>query len=218
MMDYIKSIFDLKKIIKVLIYGTIPGLIFYTISFKLMQYNGYATMEIIRDFAQQMDKSSFLGFLSSIGTWLWVSAAAISFFGFMTVKSQKITKHRELLLLLGLFSLLLAFDDFFMIHDRYIPEKICYVTYAFLALTLLVRHYKAIIEINGFGFIFAGTLLALSIFTDLIQDYLPFRYSNIQIFEEGFKFTGAATWLYFVVLVAAYQLENKTENKIKKKK
>ncbi len=217
MLPYLKNIFDLKKIIKVLLYATIPGLFFYTVAFNVLHHNGFHTMEIIRDFAQQMDESSFLGFLSSIGTWLWVSAAAISFFGFFTIKANKINKHRELLFLLGVFSLLLAIDDFFMIHDRYIDQNICYGTYAVLAIAMLIRHYKTIIEINGFGFIFAGTLLALSIFTDLIQDYLPFRYSNIQIVEEGFKFTGAATWLYFVALVASYQFNNKIQ-KIKKKK
>ena len=203
---------------QVLMYASIPGLIFYTVSFNTMHHNGFHTMEIIRDFAQQVDAPSFLGFLSSIGTWLWVSATAIAFFGFMTVHSPQTYRHRELLFLLGVFSFFLAFDDFFMIHDRYIDQNICYGTYAFLALALLVRHYKTIIAINGFGFIFAGTLLAASIFTDLIQDYLPFKYSSIQIFEEGFKFTGAATWLFFVALVAAYQFTDKSKQKKKKKK
>jgi len=219
MLDIIKNIFDFKKIMQVILYASIPGLIFYTIAFNVMHHNGYYTMEIIRDFAQQMDESSFLGFLSSIGTWLWVSATAIAFFGFFTIKSPKTYRHRELLFLLGIFSFLLAFDDFFMIHDRYIDQNICYSTYAFLAIALLARHYKTIIEINGFGFIFAGTLLALSIFTDIIQDYLPFEYSDIQIVEEGFKFTGGATWLYFIALVAAYHptLINKKQKKRKKK-
>jgi len=204
MLDAIKNIFNLKKMIRVLLYATIPGLIFYTLAFNIMHDNGFHTMQIIRDFAQQMDESSFLGFLSSIGTWLWVSAAAISFFGFFTVSSPKEMKHKELLLLLGIFSLLLAVDDFFMIHDRYIDQNICYGTYAFLAIALLVRHYKIIIEINGFGFLLAGTLLAASIFTDLIQDDLPFHYKNIQIVEEGFKFSGAATWLFFIALTASF--------------
>ncbi len=204
MLDAMKNIFNVKKMIRVLLYATIPGLIFYTLAFNIMHHNGFHTMQIIRDFAQQMDESSFLGFLSSIGTWLWVSAAAISFFGFFTVSSPKETKHKELLLLLGIFSLLLAIDDFFMIHDRYIDQNICYATYAFLAIALLARHYKTIIEINGFGFIFAGTLLAASIFTDLIQDDLPFHYKNIQIVEEGFKFTGGATWLFFIALTASF--------------
>jgi len=215
MWQIVKQIFDYKKIVRVLLYASIPGLIFYTVVFNVMHHNGFHTMQIIRDFAQQMEVSSFLGFLSSIGTWLWVSATAIAFFGLMTTKSH-MRGHKELLLLLGIFSLMLAFDDFFMIHDRYIDQNICYAAYAFLALALLVRHYKTIVQINGFAFIFAGALLAASIFTDLIQDDLPFRYSNIQIVEEGFKFVGGATWLYFVALVASFDAKVKKEKKRKK--
>jgi hypothetical protein len=216
--DHIKNIFNLKQINKVLLYATIPGFIFYTFTFNFMHHNGFHTMEIIRDFAQQMHESSFLGFLSSIGTWLWVSSAAIAFFAFITAPAYKKYKYKELLFLLGLFSLLLAIDDFFMIHDRYIDQNICYATYAFLAIALLVRHYKTIIQINGFGFIFAGTLLASSILTDLIQGYLPFKYSSIQVYEEGFKFVGAGTWLFFIALTASYDFDKNIQITKKKKK
>ncbi len=215
MIDLIKQIFDSRKILKVLMYASIPGLIFYVVAFVTMKYNGFHTMEIIRDFAQQVHESSFLGFLSSIGTWLWVSSVAIAFFGFFTLKESAVYRHRELLFLLGLFSLLLAVDDFFMIHDRYVSQKLCYGIYAFLALAMMARHYKTIININGFAFVFAGTLLALSILTDLYQKDLPFKYSYIQRVEEGFKFTGGATWLYFVALVASF---NPVQHKIKKRK
>ncbi len=211
MLKYIKIAFNLKNILYILIYSTIPGLVFYTIAFNIMHQNGFHTVEIIRDFPQLMHASSFLGFLSSIGSWLWVSASAIAFFGFITTKSPKAYGQKTLLFLLGIFSLLLAIDDFFMIHDRYINQNICYVTYAFLPMILLIRYYKTIMIINGFGFIFAGALLATSSFIDLIQTHLPFKYSSVQIFEEGFKFTGGATWLYFVALVAAYQFTDKTK-------
>jgi len=203
-MNNIKQIFDLKKIFQILMFATIPGFIFYVLSFIIMKYNGFDTIEILRDLAQQVGKSSFLGFLSTIGTWLWVSSAAIAFFSFLTVNENKVVRHRELLFLLGVFSLLLAIDDFFMIHDRFIDQNICYGTYAFLIFMIMVRHYKAIIEINGFGFVFAGSLLAASILTDLIQDDIPFRYSHIQRVEEGFKFMGGATWLFFIALVGSY--------------
>jgi len=200
----IKDIFKIKNILPTILYSSIPALLFYILSFNILKSFDYSTMEIIRDFAQQVHKSSFLGFLSTIGSWMWVSSAAIGFFTYMTGMYGK--KYKELLLLLALFSMLLAIDDFFMIHDRYIDQNICYGTYMILAITLLVRHLKLIIEINGFAFLFAGGLLALSIFTDLIQEYLPFKYSNIQIFEEAFKFIGAGTWLYFVSLVGSYYL------------
>jgi len=217
MLNDIKNIFNVKSMVRTILFATVPALLFYAVSMIVMINQDYKIMEIIRDFAQQMDESSFLGFLSSIGTWLWVSSAAIAFFTFKTGE-LKTNRHKELLFLLGLFSILLAVDDYFMIHDRYIEQNICYGTYMVLAIAMLLRHFKHIIDINGFAFLFAGTLLALSIFTDLIQDHLPFRYSHIQVFEEGFKFVGAGTWLYFVVLVASFRMTQMVSKKKKRRK
>ena len=168
-------------------------------------------MEIIRDPAQQSGASSFLGFLSSIGIWLWVSSAAISFFFFLVSNQYAKNKFRELFFLTGMLSIFLAVDDFFMIHDRYVDQKICYITYAIFLASLGLRHFKMIISIEGFAFIVAGTFLALSILTDLTQEYIPMRYSYVQIFEEGFKFIGAATWLYFNSRVAFFLLNQERE-------
>ena len=118
-------------------------------------------------------------------------------------------KHKELLFLVGTLATFLAIDDFFMIHDRYINEYLSYLTYAFLACSILVRHFEKIIKIDGFAFFSAGLLLALSILTDVIQGFLPLTYSQTQIFEEGFKFVGAATWLYFSYRIASFHLTEK---------
>ncbi len=57
----------------------------------------------------------------------------------------------------------------------------------------------------------AGVLLASSIFTDLIQTRIPLSYEYSQVIEEGFKFIGAATWLYFNCCVALSLLVPATE-------
>jgi len=164
-------------------------------------------MEILRDVAQQSGASSFLGFLSNIGIWLWVSSGAICFFSFITNTIEVDTNRQKLLLLTGTFSIILAVDDFFMIHDRYINQYLCYVIYGILAAVILLFHQKTIIKIEGFAFILAGFLLALSISTDIFQNILPIDYKYVQIFEEGFKFVGAATWLYFNSKVASFRSE-----------
>jgi len=76
---------------------------------------------------------------------------------------------------------------------------------------LLVRHYKKIIEIEGLAFFLAGTFLASSILSDLVQSKVPFRYEYVQVVEEGFKFVGAATWLYFSGRVASFFLVRRTD-------
>ncbi len=202
--DLLAQILNVKTIFRFILLALLPAALFYIVSILTLKGAGFNLVEILRDPAQQSEKSSFLGFLSNIGVWIWVSSAAICFFAAATVRDTKSnSKRKELLLLVGTFSLLLAVDDLFLIHDRYINEYLCYAVYAFLALALMVRHYRTIAEIDGFAFLAAGSLLASSIMTDLIQDHITLRYSYSQVFEEGFKFMGAAAWLYFSFRIAA---------------
>ena len=180
-----------------IVFAAFPAMLFYCISLIWLKLSGLSVTQIIRDPAQQSGASSFVGFLSNIGVWLWVSAAAVSFFStfILIVDDKKL--FRELTILLAVLSLTLAVDDFFLIHDRYIPQEYCYSFYGAYALTILFRHYKAILTIDIFAFLMAGSFLALSIFVDLVQKHSPWGYGVSQAFEEGFKFTGAAIWLYF---------------------
>ncbi len=206
-MLYIKcfrQIFIRDKILRYIFFACIPALLFYNFSLLCLSYLGFGIIEVLRDPAQQSGQSSFLGFLSNIGIWLWVSSVAICFFSALTYKFITTGRHKELLFLVGMFSMILAIDDFFMLHDRYVDQNLCYLMYAFFAGTLLVRHHKEILEIDGFSFLLAGLLLALSIFTDLIQEHIPLKYAYVQVFEEGFKFVGAATWLYFSYCIASF--------------
>jgi hypothetical protein len=200
---YFRQIFTPKKILRYIFFVCIPALLFYSFSLLCLSSLGYGIIEILRDPAQQSGQSSFLGFLSSIGVWLWISSVAICFFSALNYKSKANDRHKELLFLVGILSMILAIDDFFMLHDRYVNEHFCFLAYAFFAGTILVRHYKKIIEIDGFSFLLAGLLLALSILIDLIQGHIPLKYAYTQVIEEGFKFVGAATWLYFSYCIAS---------------
>jgi hypothetical protein len=197
-----KKIFVSKKLFNCILLAVLPALLFYGISIVWLNTIGFEVMEILRDPAQQSGASSFIGFLSNIGVWLWVSSAAIAFFT-ITCTSFQNKNLKNLIFLAGMLSIILAVDDFFLIHDRYINQKICFIVYAIFAGALLVRHYKLILQHEGFAFLLAGSLLALSIVTDSIQTRIPFPYSEVQVFEEGFKFVGAATWLYFMAKMAS---------------
>ncbi len=191
----------LKPIVKFI---AIPALIFYAISFIILRSSGFETMEILRDTAQLTEESSFLGFLSNVGIWLWISSVAICFF--VAISNKGISKdHRELLILSGLLSLILAVDDFFMIHDRYVNEYICYLVYALCVVLLLYKYEKEIKKIEPLGFLLMGFFLLGSIGTDAVQMFLPLEYSTTQIFEEFFKFLGASIWLYFNYRVGSFK-------------
>ena len=199
----------LNKLYSCILFAVLPAILFYCMAIIGLKLSGIGIMEILKDPAQLSEKSSFLGFISNIGVWLWVSSTAIAFFSAFSQKKKSNGHRKELILLIGILSLILAVDDFFMIHDRYINQYICYLGYAVCAGALLIRHYKTIFEVNGVVFLLAGALLGLSIFVDVTQDYIPLPYNIVQVFEEGFKFVGAATWLYFCCHVASYETPTK---------
>lgn len=205
---HLKEIFNKKNVLQSILIPVIPSLIFYAVSLEVLKHQGFTVKEIIKEAPQITDTSSFLGFLSNIGVSLWISSATICFFTIIKSNPKITSVHKELLLLMGAFSALLAIDDFFMVHDRYIYQEICYFIYALLAIVILIRHYKIIINIDGFAFLLAASLLASSIFIDLIQSRIPFEKYFVQSIEEGFKFLGIATWLYFNYLAASYTESN----------
>lgn len=200
----LKNSFSKQNIRRCLWFAFIPACIFYFMALGIMLTNGFEVMEVLRDPAQLNKNSSFLGFLSNIGVWIWVSSAAISCFTLLQNESK--LSENTLLFSVGILSLALAIDDFFMIHDRFIEQNLCYITYALVDIAILIKYFDKVMRINGFCYVLASALLALSIGTDLIQRAIPFPYPIVQIFEEGFKFTGAAVWLYFIFQAASNQL------------
>ncbi len=108
------------------IFAAIPALLFYVISLQVMSSAGFSLREITRDPAQVTGLSSFVGFLSNIGVWLWVSSGAICLFSAGVGGFVSAEKQRQFLILIGMLSLVLAVDDFFLLHDRYLPEKIVF--------------------------------------------------------------------------------------------
>ena len=202
----LKRVFSRRRILSLFFYAAVPAILFYGISIEVLSSAGFSIKEIIRDPAQQTGQSSFLGFISNIGVWLWICSGTMCLFsagigGFAIDKKQK-----ELLILIGTLSLVLGVDDFFLLHDRYIYQRGVFLFYAVFAIILLVRYFKKIMEIDGFAFLLAGGLLALSVFTDLNQRKIPFDYAQVQVIEDGFKFVGAASWLYFSYRLASFRL------------
>jgi hypothetical protein len=200
----LKQIFATRKILISILCVAIPALLFYSAAVLILTSSGFTIREILRDPAQQTGLSSFLGFVSNIGVWLWVSSAAICCFSLLTNHSRFRSASNELIVLLGLLSLLLAVDDFFLLHERYVYQKGIFLFYAIFALALLIRHYRKIIEIDGFTFLLAGLLLASSVHIDIYQRKIPLDYAHVQLIEEGCKFVGAAIWLFFVGQAASF--------------
>ncbi|MFM7711015.1 MAG: hypothetical protein ACKO5C_08880 [Ferruginibacter sp.] len=203
-LDVIRFIFEAKKKARktgliVLLALFLFGLILYS-----MWLQGFSVNESLRDPAQWSGHSAFSGLLSNLGNFCWLAAVSISFFVYV----QCVHKNNDTLGWACLFSLILFLDDFFLLHDRYVNQWICYAFYVITGLFLLIRHIDVILKTNPFAFLMSTGLMALSILTDTFQEKLPWDYLVSQILEEGFKFAGSVTWLYFMCILAASNLDH----------
>jgi len=209
--EIINALSDIEKLKSTIIKIVIPSGLFYLVAIFIFYSQGFTILQIIRDVPQQLKVSSFLGFLVNIGIGFWVAAVSICFFLLLSDTIRIGKERRKLILLTGLLSLLLAVDDFFMIHDRFINQYLCYLVYAIIAITILVKYHDLILKIHGISFLFSGFFLMMSILTDIFQGYFPISYTKVQVFEEGFKFIGIASWLYFVFKLGSYNLDEEKE-------
>lgn len=202
-----KRVLNRSALARVVRYCVGPALAFYLLSLAVGTIGGMSMIEMLRDPAQQTGQSSFLGFVSSIGTWLWLSAAVFCFFRVAIWPDAERAAHKTLLKLACGFSLFLAVDDFFLIHDRYITEGILIPAYALFLAYLIKRFWGLISDIDGTAFLSAGGLLFMSVLVDATQEILPVSYGASQALEEGFKFLGAAAWAYFCFRIASWGLK-----------
>lgn len=200
------KVFNHAACARVIRYCVGPALAVYLVFLAIGSIGGMSMIEMLRDPAQQTGDSSFLGFISSIGTWLWLSAAIFCVFRIGTFPPSGEAAHKTLLKLACGFSFFLAVDDFFLIHDRYITEGILIPAYALFLAYLIKRFWALIVEIDGTAFLTAGGMLFMSVLVDATQEILPIPYGASQALEEGFKFLGAAAWAFFCFRCAAWRI------------
>lgn len=180
----------------VLVLAVLPALVVYALVLGLSVEAGIKPILVIRDLPQTCAYPIGVGMMPSIGILMWAAAAAISLFAGCSglVASPR---WRQLLRVGGVLTTLLALDDLFLLHDRYIGQDALYVTYAVLAVFILLRFRDLVLEANAVAFLLAGLCLGFSVLYDKFQEVLPWAYAAGQIVEEGAKFIGIACWLLF---------------------
>ena len=94
---------------------------------------------------ENRDLIPLAGFLSNFGIMAWVATFAISGFSALMIRSKRQT---VLLGSLSILTLVLALDDFFIIHERVgpknlgIPEKLFFLTYGLSAIAIVIAFFK----------------------------------------------------------------------------
>ena len=178
--------------------AVVPALVIYVAALVLNRAAGIDDLQlVIRDLAQTCRQPLAVGLISNLGYLLWMAAATVCCFGVSSGLAGGGRRVRELLLCGGAFSLLLCLDDMFLLHDKYIGADFLYITYAIFALLILFRYRDLVVWMGGLTFVVAVALLGGSVVLDKLQDLLPWRYSDVQLVEEGLKFVGIACWLCF---------------------
>lgn len=76
----LRNLFDYRQIRLCLILAVLPTAVFYVAAISIMLWQGFEMEEILRDPAQHTKQSSFLGFVSNIGVWLWVASATLGLY------------------------------------------------------------------------------------------------------------------------------------------
>ena len=149
----------------------------------------------------------YFGFISNIGVLFWSFASSICYYSYSIIKNEVIdTQIKSFFLWAGTISLVLLFDDLFLMHEKFFPkvlflnEKIVFALYGVLVLIFLIKHQKLILENTRYIYLVIA-LLAFGL--SLVFDFMP-RFSDKwhHIFEDGPKFIGIVFWFGYHALTS----------------
>jgi len=169
---------------------------------------GIAIGDFLRDPAATMETHPFIGVISNVGILLWTATTTICLFSWSIVRHNRDQKQFSILLLYsGLMTMLLLFDDLFLLHEVIfpdylgIPETLVFIGYGGLMLFGAVKFKKSILEteylilLTSLGFFAASQ--CIDVFQDSIQSIIGG--GIVLLLEDGFKLLGIAGWFgYFL--------------------
>lgn len=112
------------------------------------------------------------GVLSDLGIILWCACAAICFFAAITLHNSKPADMFRFLFYSALLATYLLFDDFFQIHEVFVPrylgldEKIVYAVLGITVIVYLIAFRRVILQTNYIFLLLALGFLAASVAAD----------------------------------------------------
>ena len=195
-----KSILQLKPLLQpfLLVYASLFTL-FYFVLVLADQWN-WPIAYFTRDPAATFNSRPFVGMISNIGIMFWCFTAAICLFTATVFKDINV-KYTKFYVFSGLLTLILMFDDLFMVHDKLlphyfqIPEIAIYLAYLGIIIIYFLMYWKIILRTEYMIILFACMFFGASILADIF-----FLNKGMQfLIEDGLKLFGIVTWfLYFV--------------------
>lgn len=156
-----------------------------------------------RDPAATYGFNPLAGLISHIGVFLLSATGVVSMFASLHTRIDK-----PLFLWIGLFSLMIAVDDFFMLHEVMvprlmgIPEIYVLAFYAAFAALFFFGFRRSLIGRKQLGLYVGVGLLASSILVDLVMDYSEYQV----VMEDSLKFLGLVVWSAYWLRRAHYSV------------
>ena len=156
----------------------------------------------------------YAGVLSSLGVLTWTTGAVIALF---TAGLHRLIDHTDgstgFLGYFGVFTLVLALDDLFLIHENFfLGEKVLFLIYGVMALigcVLFRRHFHRPSVYFAIG---AALAFAASLGVDRGQETIEAAIGGARILlEDGAKFIGAICWAIFLSKASARSLLDRVQ-------
>lgn len=194
---------------------------------------GFEPADVLRDpiTSAGLDESLFyLGFFSNMGVILWAMAGGICVFAAVGDQGNLSSLERSFLIYAGSMTLILAFDDMYMIHEN-TNEYVFYFLYAIAMSVYLLKFHIVILRLDVLVFLIAIAALGSSVVSDEIINVInhrnapgvdkaaileqvsgldsPYSARNLAyLLEDGSKFIGICAWATFHIR-AAYLLQRR---------
>ncbi len=182
-----------KEVIRTFLFS----LLIYFLLLFLFIIQGESPISIIRDLAQTCNQSLGVGFISNLGVILWVGISFILFFALKNFNLGN-SSYKKFIVSGFILSGLLALDDFFLIHDKYITQEFIFLFYLIFSIYILKKFIQQILLIDRYHFFLSYALFSFSIIVDIVlQNLFPSVLIYSQIIEEAFKFSGICCWFIF---------------------
>lgn len=162
--------------------------------------------DFLRDPAALFGFNPFFGLVSHLGILALVGSSVICLFA-----ARHGRKDGSLLASIGIFGLVIAADDLFLLHEEIwpnwvgLPEKLVLSTYALAAFLIALRFRGQISGSDRGGLVLALSLLAASIVSDQILSHGQHGY----MVEDGFKFIGLIVWSHYWIDRAGQAVGNR---------
>jgi hypothetical protein len=179
--------------------AALAGALFVTGSIYLFGTRlGIPLTALTGDPASVTNTPIFVGFLSNLGVIFWSGSAACALVG--AALQPRNSDRFWFLLVSGIFSAVLTFDDLLMIHELilthffHIPERISYLSYLLLAALYLIIFLREILSDTLYPILVVSLLFfGLSV---VITRLVPYS-DMVGFLKDCLKFFGIIYWLVY---------------------